>query len=241
MPKAVKLPSGNWRVRVDLPRKIKQEIDIPSKEDVQRLLTAAQCTPLESAILLAAGYGLRRGEISALCFSDIDCNACTIHISNSYAGTRTISVSANLIDRLYSNRIDPQRVLPFPPSARTPRPREIAAFLVSPGISRFSGVSLSFISFTFFLFVHRFSKKRDTKCDTKNAPGSISQARFYHIHIFSVPSGGFSPEIFSPAMICFKSSSFHAACSASMTASLSMLNPRSAIFCKASFHFSSPQ
>lgn len=121
----------DFPVRVDLPRKIKHEITIPSKEDVQRLLTAAQGTPLESAILLAAGYGLRRGEISALCFSDIDCNACTIHISKSYAksndnawilkspksyaGTRTISVSANLIDRLYANRIDPQRVLPFPP------------------------------------------------------------------------------------------------------------------------------
>lgn len=72
-----------------------------------------------------------RGEISALCFSDIDLDACTIHISKayaksndnswllkspkSYAGTRTISVSANLIDRLYANRTDPQRVLPFPP------------------------------------------------------------------------------------------------------------------------------
>lgn len=156
MPKAVKLPSGNWRVRVDLPRKIKQEIDIPSKEDVQRLLTAAQCTPLESAILLAAGYGLRRGEISALCFSDIDCNACTIHISKSYAGTRTISVSANLIDRLYSNRIDPQRVLPFPPSARTPRPRFPAAFLVSPGISKAFRRFTSFYSFHIFSAISSF-------------------------------------------------------------------------------------
>lgn len=121
----------DFTVRVDLPRKIKQEIAIPSKEDLQRLLTAAQCTPLESAILLAAGYGLRRGEISALRYEDIDSKALTVSVTKSYAqddhnewklkspkpyaGTRTISVSANLIERLMHNQIDPYRVYPFHP------------------------------------------------------------------------------------------------------------------------------
>ena len=63
----------------------------------------------------------------------------------------------------------------------------------------------------------------------------------YTFTIFSSSSGGLSPEIFSPAIICCKSSSFHAARSASITASLSMLKPRSAIFCSASSHLSSPQ
>lgn len=121
----------DFTVRVDLPRKIKQEIAIPSKEDVQRLLTAAQGTPLESAILLAAGYGLRRGEISALRYEDIDSKALTVSVTKSYAqddhnewklkspksyaGTRTISVSVNLIERLMHNQIDPFRVYPFHP------------------------------------------------------------------------------------------------------------------------------
>ncbi len=125
----------DFTVRVDLPRKIKQEISIPSKEDVQRLLTAAQGTPLESAILLAAGYGLRRGEICALTFQDIDTQNYTISISKSYAkddhnqwvikapksyaGTRTISVSPNLVSRLYANRTDSQRICPVVPDTIT--------------------------------------------------------------------------------------------------------------------------
>lgn len=118
-------------VRVDLPRKIRQEIAIPSKEDMQRLLTAAQGTPLERAILLAAGYGLRRGEISAPRYEDIDSKALTVSVTKSYAqddhnewklkspksyaGTRTISVSENLIERLMHNQVDPYHVYSFHP------------------------------------------------------------------------------------------------------------------------------
>ena len=74
---------------------------------------------------------MRRGEISALRYEDIDSKALTVSVTKSYAqddhnewklkspkpyaGTRTISVSANLIERLMHNQIDPYRVYPFHP------------------------------------------------------------------------------------------------------------------------------
>ncbi len=124
-------------LRVDLPKRIKTEIDIPEKDVVAQLLVAAQGTELENAILLAAGYGIRRGEICALLYSDLDESANTVSVTKSlakndqnewvlkspksYAGTRTFGVSSNLIDRLKRNRHDAQRVCPLHPDLLTRR------------------------------------------------------------------------------------------------------------------------
>jgi integrase len=125
------------RLRVNLPKRIRTEISIPEKEIVQKLLRAAQGTELENAILLAACYGMRRGEICALLYSDINPVKQEIHITKSlakndnnewvvkapksYAGTRSFGVSENLIQRLLKNTHDPQRVCPVHPDMLTRR------------------------------------------------------------------------------------------------------------------------
>lgn len=55
-----------------LPQKIKNEIVIPTEEEVKRLLVASRGTPMEIPVLLAACCGMRRSEIAALTWDDID-------------------------------------------------------------------------------------------------------------------------------------------------------------------------
>lgn len=124
-------------LRVNLPKRIRTEITIPEKDIVQNLLSAAQGTELENAILLAACYGMRRGEICALLYSDINVAKQEIHVTKSlaknddnewvvkapksYAGTRAFGVSDNLIQRLMRNKHDPERVCPLHPDMLTRR------------------------------------------------------------------------------------------------------------------------
>lgn len=135
----------DFQPRVDLPKRVRHEVSIPDKDAIAKLLDAAQGTELENAILLAAGYGMRRGEICALLYSDIDRKNCQISITKSlaknndnewvvkapksYAGTRTIGVSPNMIDRLMKNRHDFQRVCPIHPDMLTRRFMRLCASL----------------------------------------------------------------------------------------------------------------
>lgn len=123
--------------RINLPKRVHTEIQIPKKSSVSDLLKAAEGTPMENAILLAAAYGLRRGEISALTYSDLDREALTISITKSlakndklewvlkapksYAGTRTISISAGMADRLLRNRHSVTNIVPINPDMITRR------------------------------------------------------------------------------------------------------------------------
>lgn len=119
---------------VDLPARVRHEITVPEQVEVDRLLSACKGTVTESAILLAAGYGLRRGEICALRFSDLTDSTLTVSRSlargegvwlfkapKSYAGTRTIQVAPELYQRLWANREDDTRVCPLNPDALTNR------------------------------------------------------------------------------------------------------------------------
>ncbi|HNW87042.1 MAG TPA: site-specific integrase [Candidatus Limiplasma sp.] len=135
----------DFQPRVDLPKKVRHEVAIPDKDAIAKLLDAAQGTELENAILLAAGYGMRRGEICALLYSDIDRKNSRISITKSlaknegnewvvkapksYAGTRTIGVSPNMIERLMKNRHDFQRVCPVHPDMLTRRFMRLCASL----------------------------------------------------------------------------------------------------------------
>ena len=140
----------DFHPRVNLPARKHTEITIPSKADVSALLSAAQGTVLESAILLAAGYGLRRGEVCALTLSDMDDKALTVTVNKSlartssnenrwvlkapksFAGSRTLPVSANLIDRVRHNTPKGQeRVCPMSPDDLT---RHFGALCASVGV-----------------------------------------------------------------------------------------------------------
>lgn len=65
------------RLEVTLPSERPQEYNVPTKEDVDKLLTAASPN-MKTAIMLAAYCSLRRGEIVALDSSDINGNV--IHV-----------------------------------------------------------------------------------------------------------------------------------------------------------------
>lgn len=105
-----------------LPQKYKSDIYIPTNEEVSQLVKASIDTPLELPILLAAFMGLRRSEIVALKWDDIDFQnkkmtideATVLNIDNepttkkpkSASGQRTIDIPASVLDALNRHRTD---------------------------------------------------------------------------------------------------------------------------------------
>ena len=89
-----------------LPQKKKSEIMIPTEDEIKRLFDIVENTPMEIPVLLAACCGMRRSEICALKWDDIDFTKGTITIDQALvlnidhefvekttkteAGTRTI-------------------------------------------------------------------------------------------------------------------------------------------------------
>ena len=71
------LPSKRFSIRIS--RKVpKKEVELPSKDDIEKLLSCKKSDDMQLAIELALYGGLRRGEICALEVSDLTEN--TIHI-----------------------------------------------------------------------------------------------------------------------------------------------------------------
>lgn len=70
----------NLILHTTLPQKIKTEIAIPTEEEVKRMVAAAEGSPMEIPVLLAACCGMRRSEISALTWSDVNFQRGTIRI-----------------------------------------------------------------------------------------------------------------------------------------------------------------
>lgn len=126
-------PDINLRVR--LPQKQKDEIIIPSLEDIEKLIEAAD-PELSLAIMFGAQLGLRRSEICALTFGDIKNGAVTINKAivvdkdkvwrikppKSTAGYRTLPLTEQLTERLsglHGNSAD--RILSISPDIVTRR------------------------------------------------------------------------------------------------------------------------
>ena len=77
----------DFRLDVALPQRDKKEANIPTDEEVNTLLKFAYKNDKEvyKAIILAAYAGLRRGEITALQWEDIDFDKKVIHITKAMA------------------------------------------------------------------------------------------------------------------------------------------------------------
>ena len=89
-----------------LPQKVKAEIAIPTEDEIRLLLNTAKGTEMEIPLILAACCGMRRSEIAALTWKDVDFGHNTIKIKKALvmdddneliekttkttAGTRTI-------------------------------------------------------------------------------------------------------------------------------------------------------
>lgn len=109
---SVYLPEMN--LHTALPQRKRPELYIPSTEDVQKIIQAAQGSELEKAIMLAAFGSLRRSEISALLKSDINGDQITVSKAmvrsedhewvikqpKTEAGYRTITLPAFVIERI---------------------------------------------------------------------------------------------------------------------------------------------
>lgn len=81
---ALRFKGYNIATRVSLPAKKKPEILIPSDEEVQKCLELAEHPGMRQAILLAAGTGMRRGEIAALEWHHINYDDGTIAVEQAY-------------------------------------------------------------------------------------------------------------------------------------------------------------
>lgn len=119
------------KITVALPQKQKPEIRIPTKDEVAVLIEASVDTVMEIPILLAALLGLRRSEICALKWSDVDFKKNTIFIQRAIvygadgkrhekatkttAGTRLLSVAPEVMKRLQSQKKDTDFVCTLTP------------------------------------------------------------------------------------------------------------------------------
>lgn len=78
---ALKLFRPGFAPILKFPQKKKTSIAIPTKEEISLLIETAQGTRMELPVILAACCGLRRSEISALTWEDVDFENNTISIT----------------------------------------------------------------------------------------------------------------------------------------------------------------
>lgn len=92
----LKMYLPGFQYSVTLPQKKKSHITIPSHSDVQTLVDAISGTEMETVLMLASALGLRRSEICALIWDDIDLKARTVTISKAMvlADDRTWSIKS---------------------------------------------------------------------------------------------------------------------------------------------------
>lgn len=94
------------------PRKATLEVTPPPPEDIQRLLDSLRGTRLHTPVALAALLGLRRGELLALRWSDVDLEARTVAVVRAVEETRSGGVRFKDLKNPRSRRL-----LPLPPMA----------------------------------------------------------------------------------------------------------------------------
>lgn len=123
--------------QIRLPRRTRSEMQIPDNKQVARMLEASTDTPLYIPLLLAAMCGLRRSEICALNWSDVDLKRRTIHIhaaevknedngftvkgTKTQAGDRVINIPSTVSQELAKSRTLSRRVTDLTPDAITRR------------------------------------------------------------------------------------------------------------------------
>lgn len=96
-----------------LPQKKKSEIQIPTEEEVQQILRAVRGTEMEVPIILGALCGMRRSEICALTWDDIDFEKNKIHIRKALV----LSEDLELIEKGTKTTAGTRSIRLFPPVA----------------------------------------------------------------------------------------------------------------------------
>lgn len=137
-------PDLNLRL-LKLPRQQRAEIAIPSTEDVRRMLAEAEGDALYIPLCLAALMGLRRSEICALRWSDVDRKKKALHVGSAIvrgeygtytekgtktaAGDRVLPIPASLFRVLVKSRGLDEHVTSLTPDAITRRFERLTARL----------------------------------------------------------------------------------------------------------------
>ena len=120
------------------PRRTASEMIIPDDDQARLLINTAKRDPaLYCAVLIACVTGMRRGEICALEWKDLNAAKRTITVNKTLvkdehgtyqlkppktqSGVRTIVVEASVFDELNANRANFRRVVPLTPDQVTSR------------------------------------------------------------------------------------------------------------------------
>lgn len=131
-----------------LPKKKKADIQIPKKEEVKKILEYIKGSELELPILLTSGLGLRRSEVCALMWSDIDFNAKNLKINKALvqdktkswvvkppktvAGNRTIALPDYIFSVLKKNKKPKGRITELNPNTLYKRYKNVLTALSLP-------------------------------------------------------------------------------------------------------------
>lgn len=138
----------NFALSTALPRKQKTQIQIPEKDEVRAILEEAKETALEIPLLLFSGLGLRRSELCALNWEDINFKKQTLKINKALvqnkskewvikptkttAGNRIIDIPDYIFEVLKKNRKEEGRVTELTPNAIYKRYKKILVKLGLP-------------------------------------------------------------------------------------------------------------
>lgn len=103
----------DFQPRTTLPQKEKKEIDIPTEDEIKKILETAKNTPHYIPVVLAACGGMRRGEICALRWRDVDFEKNVIHIH-----AALVLDSNNQIIEKNTKSVAGDRIIPMMPPVR---------------------------------------------------------------------------------------------------------------------------
>lgn len=103
----------DFHPRTTLPKKEKIEINIPTEDEVKKILEAAKSTPHYIPVVLAACGGMRRGEICALRWNDIDFAKNTLRINSAIV----LDENNNIVEKSTKSYAG-DRVIPMMPPVR---------------------------------------------------------------------------------------------------------------------------
>ena len=100
----IKAYAPDLYVNAKLPQKRKKEIYIPTHEEIKTILEETKQTELGIAVLLAAGLGMRLGEIVALKWDNVDFTKNSIKIAASMAKDKDNKIVSKSPKTLSGNR-----------------------------------------------------------------------------------------------------------------------------------------
>lgn len=129
---ALKSSGNNENFDVTLPKKIKTELYIPTDEEIKKLYNEFEGTYMEIPFLLCAFLGLRRSEVCALNWEDIDFEKQILHVykakvlndkkewvikqTKTTAGKRNIKIYDFVFEKLYSHKDEKGQIVSIYPN-----------------------------------------------------------------------------------------------------------------------------